>query len=93
MMKFLLLGIIRTYWILVPEFRRRKCIFKNSCSNYVYEITEQKGFINGMRALKFRINNCKPEFDVFTNPITGQRQMILRDGQIVDENEIAERLK
>ncbi|PJB57392.1 MAG: membrane protein insertion efficiency factor YidD [Bacteroidetes bacterium CG_4_9_14_3_um_filter_41_19] len=92
MMKFVLLSIIRTYWFLVPKAGRRKCIFHTSCSNYVYEITRQKGFKPGMQSLLFRIKTCNPEFDIFTDQKTGRKKMLLRTGQIVDELEIAKRL-
>ena len=63
-----------------------------TCSNYVYEITQRKGFNNGIRALKFRIKTCNPKFDIFTDFETGRKKMILSTGQIIDEEHIAKRL-
>ena len=92
-MKFILLNIIRLYWFLIPETKRRKCIFKKSCSNQVYDEIKTKGLKSGLKELNFRIKNCQPEFDVFTDYKTGRKKMILKTGIIVDENQIAERLK
>ncbi len=91
-MKFLLLLIIKIYWNLIPPSNRKKCIFKKSCSNYVFEITEKEGFINGLKAFQFRYKNCRGNFEIFKNPITNKMQMILPSQIIIDKKEIAERL-
>jgi len=91
--KFILLNIIRLYWFLIPETKRRKCLFDKSCSNQVYDELKLNGLKSGLKELNFRIKNCQPEFDVFTDYKTGQKKMILKSGIIVEENQIAERLK
>lgn len=45
-----------------------------------------------MTALNFRIKNCQPEFDVFTDLETGEKKMLLKTGLIIPRNEIAKRL-
>ena len=92
-MKFILLNIIQVYWLLIPKTKRRNCIFSKSCSNKVYDETKLNGFKSGIKELNFRIKNCHPEFDIFRDNKTGKRKMILKTGIIVDEHEIAERLK
>ena len=92
-MKFVLLNIIRLYWFIIPESKRRRCIFKKSCSHHVYDEIKLNGFKNGFKALNFRIRNCQPEFDVYTDYKSGQKKMLLKSGVIVDENQIAERLR
>ena len=89
-MKFILLVIIRVYWLLIPKALRRKCIFHKSCSNYVFEITEQEGLLKGLAALRFRIKNCNPYFDLFT--IHGEKKMLLKSGIIVESKDIATHL-
>ena len=63
-MKFLLLVIIKIYWLLIPKSKRRKCLFKTSCSNYVYGITKQQGLLSGIKALKFRMKNCNSKYHI-----------------------------
>jgi len=63
-MKILFLMIIKSYWLLIPESKRRKCLFKKSCSNYVYEMTRKKGLISGLKALRFRVQNCNPDYSI-----------------------------
>jgi len=91
--KFILLNIIQLYWFLIPETKRRKCIFDKSCSNKVYDEIKLNGFKSGLKVLNFRVKNCQPEFDVFTDFKTGRKKMILKTGIIIDENQISERLK
>lgn len=91
-MKYLILLSIRLYWILIPKSKRRKCIFKKSCSNYVFETTQKEGFIRGLKAFLFRYKNCRGNFAIFKNPINNQTQMILPSQIIISEEEIAERL-
>jgi putative component of membrane protein insertase Oxa1/YidC/SpoIIIJ protein YidD len=91
--KRILLFIIRGYWLLIPESKRRKCIFNKSCSNHVYDELQLNGLRAGLRELLFRIRNCQPEFDIFTDYKTGRQKMLLKTGIIVDESQIAERLR
>lgn len=90
-MKFLLMYLITFYWIVKPN-KKPKCIFRKSCSHYVYEELKDKGFLAGCKALNFRIKNCKSGFEIFRNPINHKLNMMLPNKDIIDEEEIAERL-
>lgn len=91
-MKYIILLIIRMYWILIPQSKRRKCIFKKSCSNYVFETTQKEGFIKGLQAFQFRFKNCRGNFSIFRNPIDNKIQMLLPSQIIIEREEIADRL-
>lgn len=91
-MKYLLLFLIQIYWKLIPAKKRKACIFKVSCSNYVFNETNSDGFLIGMRALKYRFQNCRQGFEIFENPIDGSKQLILPKGEVLKEEEIALRL-
>ena len=58
-MKFVLLFSIKLYQKFYPKKYRGKCLFKESCSNYVYRITLNKGFFKGIQAFKERFYNCR----------------------------------
>ncbi|WP_366914024.1 membrane protein insertion efficiency factor YidD [Niabella sp.] len=60
-MRYFLLLIIRLYW-LTPEKNRRRCLFKETCSRYVYRITRQQGLRAGLAALKDRRRKCRPGY-------------------------------
>jgi putative component of membrane protein insertase Oxa1/YidC/SpoIIIJ protein YidD len=91
-MKYFIFLIIRMYWILIPESNRRQCIFKKSCSNYVFEVTQKEGFIKGLKAFQFRYKNCRGNFSIYQNPIENKIQMILPSQLIIEKEEIADRL-
>ncbi|MCJ7759310.1 MAG: membrane protein insertion efficiency factor YidD [Gillisia sp.] len=90
-MKQLLLAIIRMYWNMVPIYKRGPCLFKKTCSHYIYDQTVAHGFIAGIKAFLFRYLNCRGGFSLFKNPLTGETQMVLRSNKIIGENEIAPR--
>lgn len=91
-MKYLILITIQLYWRLIPKNKRGKCIFKKSCSIYVYETAQKKGFIKGLLAFYFRYKNCRYGFEVFKDPINNQTKMLLPSKIIVENDEVAERL-
>lgn len=91
MSKYLLILLIKFYWFLIPKTKRRKCIFRKSCSKYVYEKTINEGIIQGLKALQYRYSNCRSGFHIFENPITKKIQIILPNNSILEEYEISER--
>ena len=91
-MKHCLLFCIKGYWFFKAKNKPAKCIFKKSCSHFVYEETSKKGFLKGIKALKFRIENCVYGFELYKNPINNTTQMLLPNKMIVEEKDIAIRL-
>lgn len=90
-MKILLLTIIKIYWQFIPEKRRRPCVFRKSCSKYVFEKTKEEGFFSGLKALKYRFLNCRNGIEIFENPVNGETQIILPSLEILNQSEISER--
>lgn len=91
MSKYLLILPIKLYWILVPKSKRRKCIFRKSCSRYVYDKAIDEGIIPGLKALQYRYSNCRSGFHIIENPINKQTQIILPNNTLLQECEISER--
>ena len=91
-MKYLLIYLIKTYWLLIPKSKRRKCIFRTSCSKYVYEIASKKGLYQGLKAFKYRYKNCRHGFQIFKNPVNHKTYLILPNQEIINNENIAERL-
>ncbi len=90
-MKIILLLIIRIYWYIIPKGKRRKCIFKISCSQHVYKTTFQAGFLRGLIALRYRFLNCRGGFQIFENPLDGSKMMILPNAEVLMEDQISDR--
>ena len=91
-MKYVILFAIQCYWNCIPKRKRKKCIFKKSCSHYVFETTKEKGFLEGLKAFQFRYSNCRGGFEIFKNPLTHETQMLLPSKTVISSEEIAERL-
>jgi len=85
-MKIVLLLIIRAYWFLIPKHKRRKCLFKVSCSNYVYKKTKSEGLIKGIKALKFRVENCNHYYNIIE--VNNEKLLISTKLLIFKEKEI-----
>lgn len=88
-MKYLALVFIRIYWLL-PEKQRRRCLFRESCSRYVYRMIKDKGFIAGCKALKKRVLQCRPGYVLYK--VDNRFELQLKNGSIIPEDQIAERL-
>lgn len=85
-----LLLVIRMYWLLIPANKRRRCIFKESCSKYVYRITVTEGIISGLKALRFRNRHCQGGYAVYK--YNGRYELKTVYGLIVQQEDIAEHL-
>ena len=87
-MKVILLLFIKCYWVVIPKNKRRKCLFKTSCSHYVYQQTKVKGFQAGLRALQFRIQNCHPQHQIID--CGDEKILITKTNKIVREGELSD---
>jgi hypothetical protein len=87
-MKLMLLAAIRIYWLLWGEERRRSCVFRESCSHYVYRVAENDGFLAGIRALRARMRACRPGYTVTVSD--GSIGVRCVDGSMLYDSEIAD---
>ena len=92
-MKFVYLLFIKLYWKFTPEVNRKSCLFAESCSRYVYRITNNQGFWAGIRALESRYKKCRPGYSIEFNSEDGKMELHLVDGTILKEDEISIQLK
>lgn len=84
-MKYLLLLLIRLYW-LTPKAWRRHCIFKCSCSQHIFQVTKQVGFVAGIKAFQTRLKQCRPGYSFYKTP-DGMDWIILADKTVLKLNE------
>lgn len=80
-MKYLFISIIHIYWILPKKWRRR-CIFKTTCSKYVYKTTREQGFLKGIHALKQRMKQCTPYYSIYIGD-DQEEWVILKDNEMI----------
>lgn len=89
-MKWLLLGAIRAYWRLIPPERRRRCLFRESCSRHVYRRARDEGFISGLRALARRWRACRPGYGLLAAREAGEPLVLLADGAVMRIDQLSE---
>ncbi len=70
------------YWLL-PKGRRRECLFKESCSHYVFALIKSKGLKKGFKALLLRLKQCRPGYYTFKTE-DGKEWILLKDKSIIE---------
>ncbi len=89
-MRDLLLATIYLYWKWIPTSKRKRCLFKRSCSHYVYDITIKRGFISGIKALRYRFLNCRKGYTIIE--VSSQTVLISANNNVFIQEEIDPRL-
>jgi putative component of membrane protein insertase Oxa1/YidC/SpoIIIJ protein YidD len=87
---YIFLLLIRIYWYLVPPYYRRSCLFRESCSKFVYRNTEEKGFIAGISALRKRYYQCRPGYKL--EKTASGWELTLVDGTTLKNEEISKNI-
>lgn len=59
-MKYLLIGVIRFYQVVISPWLGSNCRFYPSCSHYAKEAIEQHGALKGSWLAIRRIGRCNP---------------------------------
>lgn len=59
-MKFLLLGLIRAYRLVLSPWWGTQCRFTPTCSQYALEAIERHGALHGSWLAARRISRCHP---------------------------------
>lgn len=83
------MGLIKLYWKIIPVNKRRHCLFKESCSNYIYRLTQTDGFCSGIKALVERYMQCRPGYTLVINEETKTCELRLKNGKIIGNDKIA----
>ena len=85
-MKYLLLLAIRIYWK-IPTKLHQHCIFRETCSHYVYRIASEQGIFAAFKAIRERNELCRPGYIVYKS--LGHYYLKTANGTIFEEGDIA----
>lgn len=88
-MKYFLLIAIKCYWLIFPANKRRMCLFKKSCSRFVYENTLKYGFVSGSKALWYRYKTCRPGYIIYVNKHTNSTEVILCNHETIPADDVS----
>jgi len=89
-MKYLLLLVIKFYQTFAPKKYRGKCLFKESCSTFVYRITKNEGFKSGFKALMYRYHNCRPGYHLSVE--NGMELLRTIENEVIEKSLINDRI-
>ena len=78
------------YQVFTPKRLRGICLFKESCSNHVCRLTKESGYQAGIKAFKFRIKNCRPNYFIMEK--NGQVLLITAQNEVIEEEYIDKRI-
>lgn len=88
-MKWFLLGAISLYRRLPARFKRQ-CLFRETCSSVVARVARESGFWPGLRALRIRVSQCQPGYQVyFDNEVKGW-QVRFANGSVSNSSHVAD---
>jgi putative component of membrane protein insertase Oxa1/YidC/SpoIIIJ protein YidD len=76
---------IRLYWAVWPPRWRRSCLYRESCSRYVYRAASEAGLAAGLRALRERFRSCRPGYGILRHG--GEAWLVLADGSVLSAGE------
>lgn len=88
-MRYLVIFVVRLYWAIIPASARRHCLFRESCSHYVFRAAKERGFRAAIKALRTRLKQCRPGYAPYTAP-DGKEYCVLADGTMVPGCELRE---
>tara|TARA_B100000795_G_scaffold227672_1_gene184096 strand:+ start:326 stop:601 length:276 start_codon:yes stop_codon:yes gene_type:complete len=77
---------IRLYWLTFRERDRRICLYKETCSKYIYRKFIEKSIFSGFKALFERLKNCCSTYKIIRKE--GEVKIITKYGKIIECSEI-----
>lgn len=89
-MNYFLIFIIRIYQLYFPKKYRGCCLYRESCSNFVLRVTQNNGFIAGLKAFKYRWENCRSNYYLVKKE--GYFLLITNDKRIIEEKDINQKI-
>ena len=89
-LRWMLIGLLCLYRRIPPRWKKRRCLFQETCSTLALRTAREDGIRVCYRALKKRFAGCRPRYSVFYSSTSGEWQVELADGTIVHEVEVAE---
>lgn len=89
-MRWLLIRIVCLYRRLPPQFKKRRCLFKETCSALALRVAREEGTLACFHALRKRFAGCRPNYHVFYDAVACEWQVQLVNGETASEAEIAD---
>lgn len=78
--------LIKLYWKLIPEYKRRNCLFNESCSKIVMRVCKEKGSIAAIKTFYKRFKQCRPGYEIIYSANGEIQGLKLCDGSYIEKN-------
>jgi len=88
-MKWLVLGAISLYRRLPASFKRQ-CLFKETCSSFVGRVVRESGLWPGLCALRIRVSQCRPGYQVYFDCQTKSWHVRFKNGLVSNSSQLAD---
>lgn len=88
-MRYLFISAIHLYRRLVPPDRRRRCLFRESCSMYIERIAREEGTLAVMFAMVKRLRSCRPGYEFHVLQENNCWELVCVDGSRFPQSEVA----
>lgn len=88
-MRYLLIWAIHLYRRLVPPERRRRCLFRESCSMHIERIAREAGTLAAMLAMVKRLRSCRPGYGFHVLQENNRWELLCKDGSRFPQSDVA----
>lgn len=95
-MRTLVIAIIQFYQWVAPSKIRNRCLFRESCSNYVLDGARSVDSGEAFRRMRRRVAACRPgyrQIDTFGLGYDGEGLLQLADGSVLDLGDASDRIR
>ncbi len=89
-LRWLLIGLLCLYRRIPQRWKKRRCLFRETCSTLALRTAREEGVRACCRVLKKRFAGCRPRYSVFYSSTSGEWQVELVNGTVIREAEVAE---
>tara|TARA_Y100000813_G_scaffold3848_1_gene2786 strand:- start:103 stop:378 length:276 start_codon:yes stop_codon:yes gene_type:complete len=77
---------IRLYWLIFRERDRRICLYKETCSKYIYRKFIEESIFSGFKAFLERFRNCRSTYNIVRKE--GEVMIITKCGREIESSDI-----
>ena len=88
-MKWFLIGAISLYRRLPAGFKRQ-CLFRETCSSFVARVSRESGLWPGLRALRTRVSQCQPGYQVYFDSEAKSWRVRFKNGWVSNSSLLAD---
>lgn len=91
-MRQLILWLIQLYHWCIPPAKRRRCLFRESCSQHVERIAWERGGFAAIKAFLARARHCRPGYGFDWDADSGAWFLVCANGAKIPDVMVSEHI-